>query len=106
MVPHAWACLRFVPTAGLATVQIGTTGSRLNFSCEIPEVVVPALDALLARARGEYREMPGLQLTISQACRLWQLEQRVCEHLFQMLASEGFVVRTKDDAFMASSASY
>ena len=50
MVPHAWACLRFVPTAGLATVQIGTTGSRLNFSCEIPEVVVPALDALVARS--------------------------------------------------------
>jgi hypothetical protein len=32
-------------------------------------------DSLLDRVRGEYREMPGLQLTIAQACRLWQIDR-------------------------------
>jgi hypothetical protein len=35
-------------------------------------------DALLARIRGEYREMPGLRLTVAQACRLWQLDAPTC----------------------------
>jgi hypothetical protein len=34
---------------------------------------MPPLDAFVARVRGEYCEMPGLRLTISQACRLWQV---------------------------------
>ena len=30
--------------------------------------------ATLHRIRGEFREMPGLKLTIAQAARLWQLD--------------------------------
>src|ERR1700757_781387 len=40
---------------------------------------VPPLDALVLRVRGEYGEMPGLQLTVSQASRLWQVEMSTCE---------------------------
>jgi hypothetical protein len=29
---------------------------------------------LLRRVSGEYLEMPGLQLTLAQACRLWSLD--------------------------------
>ena len=32
--------------------------------------------AVLQRIRGEFREMPGLKLTIAQAARLWQLDPR------------------------------
>ena len=39
----------------------------------------PAIDeALLARIRGEYDEMPGLSLTPAQAERLWQLDRETC----------------------------
>lgn len=30
-------------------------------------------ESLIDRVRGEYREMPGLKLTVAQACRLWQI---------------------------------
>lgn len=39
----------------------------------------PTVDeALLARIRGEYDEMPGLSLTPAQAERLWQLDRETC----------------------------
>ncbi len=38
-------------------------------------------DALLRRARGEYREMPGMRLTIDQAMRLWDLDRQTCQAL-------------------------
>ena len=40
---------------------------------------MPPLDARVARVRGEYCEMPGLGLTISQVCRLWQVDLSTCE---------------------------
>lgn len=30
-----------------------------------------SIDALVERVLGEYREMPGLTLTLEQACRFW-----------------------------------
>jgi hypothetical protein len=38
----------------------------------------PALRALLQRIEGEYREMPELILTASQAERLWGLDRSTC----------------------------
>ena len=58
-------------------------------------------DALLARIRGEYHEMPGLKLTFSQACRLWQLDSATCESVLRLLVSEGCLGRTSDGAFVA-----
>jgi hypothetical protein len=51
-------------------------------------------DVLVARARGEYLEMPGLRLTVAQACRLWQLNPQLCATVFDRLVSEGFLQRT------------
>jgi hypothetical protein len=36
---------------------------------------------LIARIRGEFREMPGLSLTIKQACRLWRCDAVTCRHV-------------------------
>jgi hypothetical protein len=47
---------------------------------------------LLTRIRGEYQEMPGLNLTFRQACRLWQLEPTTCESLLKQLVADGFLV--------------
>ena len=58
-------------------------------------------DRLTARVRGEYREMPGLRLTLQQALRLWQLDAPTCERVLGQLMDEGFLRRTSDGAFVA-----
>ena len=48
-------------------------------------------DALLTRARGEYREMPGMRLTIEQAMRLWDLDRKTCQWLLNSLVAAQFL---------------
>jgi hypothetical protein len=59
------------------------------------------LDLLIERIRGEYNEMPGLRLTLAQACRLWQVDAATCELLLDALLTERFLTRTADGAFIA-----
>jgi len=60
-------------------------------------------DSLVDRVRGEYGEMPGLRLTVSQACRLWHVDVPTCEMLFEQLVREGFLYKTEQSAYMAQS---
>jgi hypothetical protein len=60
-----------------------------------------SFDSLVARVRGEYCEMPGLRLTVSQACRLWHVDVPACEMLFEQLVREGFLYRTEKSAYTA-----
>jgi len=60
-----------------------------------------SFDSLVARVRGEYGEMPGLRLTVSQACRLWHVDVSTCEMLFEQLVREGFLYKTEKSAYMA-----
>ena len=46
---------------------------------------------LCARIRADYREMPGLRLTLPQAARLFSLELTGCERVFDALVREGFL---------------
>jgi hypothetical protein len=62
----------------------------------------PLSDALMARARGEYLEMPGLRLTVAQACRLWQLDAVLCTKVFDRLVSDGFLEQTNTGFYLAS----
>jgi len=59
-------------------------------------------ETLTARVRGEYREMPGLRLTLPQACRLWQLNPSTCEPLLQALVVEGFLLKTSRGLYVAA----
>ncbi len=52
-------------------------------------------DALVRRVRGEYLEMPGLNLTLDQAQRMWNLRRDECEGLLDDLVSSGFLTRTR-----------
>ena len=61
---------------------------------------MPSPELLIARIRGEYREMPGLRLTLAQACRLWQVETATCEVVLQTRVAEDFLIRTTN-GFMA-----
>jgi len=54
------------------------------------------LHALADRVRGEYNEMPGLQLTIPQAARLWGLEPEACRDVVNLLIDAAFLRRTPD----------
>jgi hypothetical protein len=59
-----------------------------------------SFDDVLHRARGEFLEMPGLRLTVSQARRLWNLDPTLCESLLSSLVDSRFLVRLQDGAFV------
>jgi hypothetical protein len=51
------------------------------------------------RVRGEFREMPGLTLTLAQAGRLWSLDVRTCSEVLSHLVDTGFLCKRADGAF-------
>jgi hypothetical protein len=55
---------------------------------------VVQLTDLSARIRGEYREMPGLRLTLSQASRLWNVDRDLCIRALESLTQTGFLYRS------------
>jgi hypothetical protein len=55
--------------------------------------------AALERARGEYLEMPGLQLTEAQAARLWSFDPALCGAVLSELVERKFLVRTRRASF-------
>ena len=52
------------------------------------------------RVRGEYREMPGLRLTVAQASRLFNIEATHCAAVLQSLVIRG-VLWTNGREFLA-----
>jgi hypothetical protein len=52
------------------------------------------IEHIVRRIRSEFLEMPGLQLTVRQASRLWGLERSVCESLIESLVACAFLRRT------------
>ena len=51
------------------------------------------------RVRGEFREMPGLVLTVAQARKLWSLDAAVCTDVLTYLVSAGFLCQRADGTF-------
>lgn len=49
------------------------------------------LDSLIARARAEFVEMPGLALTLPQAARLWNVAVDDCRVILDALTTTGFL---------------
>jgi hypothetical protein len=52
--------------------------------------------ALCTRIIGEFLEMPGLSVTIPQACRLWGIDQPRCVRILDTLLGSGFLRRSGD----------
>ena len=48
---------------------------------------------LRARVASEFREMPGLSLTLAQASRLFSLDRDRCERVLGALVQHGVLVR-------------
>ena len=76
----------------------------LQISASTPEFLRPETRALITeRVRGEFREMPGLTLTLAQAGRLWSLDPATCTEVLTSLVSSGFLSRRPDGAFCRAS---
>jgi hypothetical protein len=56
------------------------------------------LRAVVERIRCEFLEMPGLQLTMPQAARLWGLDITACEQVVDVLIQSAFLRRTGSGA--------
>src|SRR5262245_6174062 len=68
------------------------TDSMSPASCPPPSL-------LLERVRGEYREMPGLRLTLLQAQRLFGLDSVACALVLEALTKERFLSIGRDGRF-------
>ena len=79
----------------------------MNASTKFAEPIVsgPSLDPILTRIRGEFLEMPGLRLTLPEACRLWGLDAPTCECVLSALIEGMFLFRTRNGAYMRMDAS-
>ncbi len=56
-------------------------------------------DAILRRIAAEFREMPGLVLSIPQASRLLGLDEPACERILAALEGEGLLRRRPGGAY-------
>jgi hypothetical protein len=56
-------------------------------------------EQLLLRISSEYAEMPGLQLTVGQAQRLFGLGERLCARLLDELVERRFLVRLSNGTY-------
>jgi hypothetical protein len=55
--------------------------------------------ALLERFRSEFRALPGLWVTRSDAGRLFGLPEDICERVLNRLVTEGLLIRTADGIY-------
>jgi hypothetical protein len=53
----------------------------------------------LRRAKAEFLEMPGLQLTVAQAERLWHFDSALCTAVLSQLVEQRFLVETRNHSF-------
>jgi hypothetical protein len=61
--------------------------------------VQQAITPLAVRVRGEYKEMPGLRLTVRQAARLFSVAPEVAEAVLNELRHASFLARSDDGCF-------
>ena len=54
---------------------------------------------IIGRIRGEFIEMPGLRLTLTQAQRLWGLDEATCSALLHLLTEQHFLTQRRDGTY-------
>ena len=63
-------------------------------------------DAVLRRVRSEFREMPGMRLTLDQAMRLWDLDRPTCCAVLESLVASHFLQQDRNGRFATAHAGY
>ena len=64
---------------------------------------IPEIGELLLRIEGEYRQMPGLSLTVPQAERLWGLDASTCASVLTALIERRVLTRTASGSYLRRS---
>ena len=64
----------------------------------------PAGPDVLERLRGEFLEMPGLQLTVTQVRRLCGIDPAACQTMLDALVEAKFLCRTVDGRYVRRAA--
>src|SRR5438876_7173896 len=74
---------------------------QLTSTSSSPETVPQEAARVLIteRIRGEFREMPGLTLTVAQARRLWNVDLPTCTDVLSQLVESGFLCRKADGTY-------
>ena len=57
--------------------------------------------SLCQRILAEYRDLPGLRLSVRQAARLWSLEPDYCQETLDLLVAEGRLARSARHEYCA-----
>jgi hypothetical protein len=70
-----------------------------DFAVVRDEPTSTRLSEAMRRAKSDFVEMPGMQLTYAQARRLWALDAYTCESVLSMLVQDRFLVMTRRDTF-------
>ena len=65
----------------------------------------PLLEVALQRAKADFLEMPGLQLTTAQARRLWMLDSGICDAVLAELVGARFLAHSRDGSFVRAEGS-
>jgi hypothetical protein len=71
-----------------STSTLSNDGTRLDFASAI------------RRAKSDFIEMPGMQLTMKQAMRLWMFDPDLCEAVLRSLVDSHFLVQTRNAIFL------
>ena len=79
------AHLAFVQASETNGIRFGKASGRKKKVCAMSS------SALIDRVRGEFLEMPGLQLTMPQAARLWGLDLAACNRVVDALVESSFL---------------
>jgi hypothetical protein len=61
---------------------------------------VASVTEVVNRIEAEYREMPGLTLTLPQAQRLWSLDSSMCQVALTALMRRRFLKRATNGAYV------
>ena len=64
------------------------------------------MNTLIPCIRREYHELPPLALTLSQASRLWNVDENTCRSALDALVGAGFLVLRDDGRFARRDAWY
>lgn len=62
--------------------------------------MTPAIREAILRVEGEYRDMPGLSLTLPQAARLWGIDRSTCERVLANLIDRRVLKRALNGSYV------
>jgi hypothetical protein len=94
--------MSFSTTATLEPREVRSQGVTSPYQISRRDEVraTPAIREALLRVEAEYREMPGLRLTLPQAARLWSLDPGTCERVLTKLIDRRILKMARNGTYV------